>query len=105
MKKARDGDTACPVTLGEDDDDQHPRAAEPDDDHRRGISQRFGEKFGKAGQFAAELLYDMYSGEYGTVPKSLAETSAPSVELHKVDGDALGEMGAKLREFMRLATP
>ena len=53
----------------------------------------------------ASSQHSLYNEEYDTMLKSLAETPAPSVELRKVDGGVLGDLGAKLRELMRLATP
>ena len=59
----------------------------------------------KAGQFAGELLLDLYGGEFDVNLKNLAgETFIQSV-LGLGTSDTLGPLGFKLREFMRLASP
>ena len=59
----------------------------------------------KAGQFAGELLLDLYGGEFDVNLKNLAgETSIQSV-LGLGTSEAMGPLGLKLREFMRLASP
>ena len=105
-------DAACPAAAapsGEEEaqgNEEGKGASEADSHHREVVLQGLGEQLGRAGQFAAELLYDMHIGEYDAVLKTLAEGKAPpAVELHKVEGESLGGLGTKLREFMRLASP
>ena len=59
----------------------------------------------KAGVFAGELLYDVYSGEFDADLKTLAVESQISSALGAVSETSLGALAPKLRELMRLASP
>ena len=103
-------DSAYPVAAEPADEDdtengEGDRVRQPDGQLRHSLFKEIREKLGKPGLFAAEVLYDIYVGEYDSVFKAMAETKAPAAELNKAEGNSLGDFGAKLREFMRLATP
>ena len=53
----------------------------------------------------AEVLFDIYSGEFDAELKTLAVENPITAILGNLKDDKLGNLGQKLQEFMRLACP
>ena len=59
----------------------------------------------KAGHFVAELLFDVYTGDFDSDLKAIATDSHITTIFGAGTDARLGALGPKLREFMRLASP